>query len=647
MSKGSSLSSGGLPIISGKNNHNDELEHHNDDTTTSNNPNNNDDMMMSGTKARNRQVQSSSSFASAPTLKSTTKTSLATPRNPFYERERNNFPDFEIALKPGSPSLHHDGGEDVDQSICSQEGSSIMNMSIGARAALNDHLRYVAKYGIDGEKENNTSMASGSTNRNNDDAEEDDDDDDEGRQLFSEGTNYANNILDEHWETLLNSSLRVNSSSETGSGSGIPAPPSGISSSIHCKLYSSNNSPENSTAVDLVAATEDSIEVMTDVSHDFFNSSRVNVLKTPERNKNRRLDMVVTRDSIPPIDAPFGDNSLFDSDEYHDDDDDDHHHQHHHRREGDAADERNTSLHSFNPGDISRISTAGSDTRRSPEESFLSQDHHLEIDESALSPILDRSGQFSPFRPIRHENPSSFLPRLSTERDASSFEDHGMLFAKSYPMMSPPSDISGIRPTMKSTSDPTLKEKKSSPDNSSGSSKNNTSSSMQSTMSSIIEEAKSMVQHVANELEQSFGAFESLQADFLRAMDIGSTNDSRTDVPSPISQVESNSSSNESTKRKITVDRGDEDDAKRLVMTKNPTRSSGGVHSSPTAAIQLHGRKRFRTVVPRRVLLGSSDHAEDEQDSFLAVRSNPETRRPGEDVSLFESFDASVLRTTI
>jgi hypothetical protein len=213
-------------------------------------------------------------------------------------------------------------------------------------------------------------------------------------------------------------------------------------------------------------------------------------------------------------------------------------------------------------------------------------------------------------------------------------------------MMSPPSDLSGTGSKMKSTSDPTSKEKKRSPDNSSGSSKNNASSSMQSTMSSIIEEAKSMVQHVANELEQSFGALESLHADFLRAMDIGGSCDSRTDVPSPISQVESNSSSNESAKRKSRVE-GDDNDSKWLVMTNNPGRSIGGVDSSPTAAIQLHGRKRFRTVVPRRVLLGSSDHMEDEQDSFLAVRSNPETRRHAEDVSLLESFEATVLRTTI
>ncbi|KAL3924033.1 MAG: hypothetical protein SGILL_001297, partial [Bacillariaceae sp.] len=91
----------------------------------------------------------------------------AATRNPFYEHQRNNFPDFEVALKPASlceifneEEDHDDDGIDypdfqpmtmTDFSVCSGDGgsSSILNMSIGARAALNEHLRHIAKFGID------------------------------------------------------------------------------------------------------------------------------------------------------------------------------------------------------------------------------------------------------------------------------------------------------------------------------------------------------------------------------------------------------------------------------------------------------------------------------------------------------------------
>ena len=63
--------------------------------------------------------------------------------NPFSERQRDNFPSLDAAfLKNHSIEI---------ESTCSQ-GSSFLNISIGARAALTEHLRHVAKYGIDGEK---------------------------------------------------------------------------------------------------------------------------------------------------------------------------------------------------------------------------------------------------------------------------------------------------------------------------------------------------------------------------------------------------------------------------------------------------------------------------------------------------------------
>ena len=60
-----------------------------------------------------------------------------------------------------------------------------------------------------------------------------------------------------------------------------------------------------------------------------------------------------------------------------------------------------------------------------------------------------------------------------------------------------------------------------------------------------------------------------------------------------------------------------------------------------------NSRKRYRTVVPRRVYLDlPAQQFDEEQDSFLAVRSDPEARcesRTG--VSLIESFEVATLNT--
>ena len=73
--------------------------------------------------------------------------------NPFAEKCRNNFPSLDNAFSSptkGDSSGSNSSSDDF-QSVCSQ-GSSFLNMSIGAMAALTDHMRQVIKYGIDGEK---------------------------------------------------------------------------------------------------------------------------------------------------------------------------------------------------------------------------------------------------------------------------------------------------------------------------------------------------------------------------------------------------------------------------------------------------------------------------------------------------------------
>jgi hypothetical protein len=151
-----------------------------------------------------------------------------------------------------------------------------------------------------------------------------------------------------------------------------------------------------------------------------------------------------------------------------------------------------------------------------------------------------------------------------------------------------------------------------------------------SAVSSFLEEAKSMATYVANELEQSFNGLETLPMDFMRVMDLSGV--CRNNPPSPISSAESknHSSSQDSAKQKSEHQEND-----NCISSK-----------SKDEAILL-GRKRYRTVVPRRLYQATMDSAmEEEQDSFLAVRSNPETQRSHGESLFSEHPDAVAVRTT-
>ena len=76
--------------------------------------------------------------------------------------------------------------------------------------------------------------------------------------------------------------------------------------------------------------------------------------------------------------------------------------------------------------------------------------------------------------------------------------------------------------------------------------------------------------------------------------------------------------------------------------TKNRFASSA---VGDTIQIHLTGRKRFRTVVPRRVYLDlPTQRIDEEQDSFVAVQSDPEPTRVG--ISLLESFEDAAVNNT-
>lgn len=523
-------------------------------------------------------------------------------RNPFSERRRNNFPDindvFELKTTSSSGLNNEENGfhehhssifdDDEEEVYCQQsdiDGSSVLNMSIGARAALNEHARYVAKFGIDGEI--NVQAEISHASKSSDD-------------INSE--TRTNLMLDEKWERLLDLS-RVASSVGGSSCEGIPSPPTSAMMNLHIE----NSSSEKSRFEEL-----SSMEIMTDVSHDFFNSSRVNLLVTPERNKNRINEMVITRDGFGVDDAPldctsgsypFGRESgvLCYQNENQKSDSFIEPSQIHQRREHDSELQGS----SLNLGDISRISNNTlSDANCTPDTSF----HNY-----GSSSFTTNFGTRSAGSPPQFSSGSNCKQRSSP---GPSVVRQSHVEKDTIPALRNPIIATESESTEKNV---------------------NSSSSFQSAISTFIEEARTFARQVANDVEKSMEGMESLPANFLRGIEIG-----RTDVPSPISQVLSSPST--SRQDGLTKEQLNEY-VNSSGSTIDTNAQYGTKSSSPSPAIgdkiQIHlaGRKRYRTVVPRRVyyLDLPSQHFNDEQDSFVAVQSNPETRRTN--ISLLESFE--------
>lgn len=547
-------------------------------------------------------------------------------RNPFSEKRRINFPDvndvFESTMTSSSKLVDGDKRNimvDDSEEGCYQysdiDSSSVLNMSIGARAALNDHARYVAKFGIDGEK---NIEAESITKINT------------GLEINSEI--QKNLLLDEQWERLLDSS-RVASSFGGSISEGIPSPPN----STTVKLQFDNSSTERNRWEE-----SSSIEIMTDVSHDFFNSSRVNLLVTPERNKNRQAGMVMTRDKVCGgdinLDARLRSESGIESEVFYYDD----------ANDGDKFLESSRSQHGgrsdcsdletsfFNIADISRISNnTVSDTPDTSFQNYQRQDTRINfVDEGKNHNI---GFEFTAF--LRSDSPSRIL------NDSS--------------ILSVPSGSYGKKgsPSRSSLTEQSHSEEKtyfssgnrimSTESVSVG--KSFQSSSVQSAVSAFIVEARTFARQVVSDVEKSIEGMESFPADFLRGMEIGQTN-----TPSPISPV----SSSPATSRRDGITREQRRFKRSLKsdcyggssINSSACNKSYSSFTSPAAedTIQIHltGRQRYRTVVPRRVYLDQpTQQFNEEQDSFFAVQSNPETIRIGG--SLSEPFEEATTHKTL
>lgn len=504
---------------------------------------------------------SSSSSSKKESSLITTNSSRKPPRpqNPFQRKERDNFPNLESFLRtcPDQSStaeadnsfLSHDGGCDTS--------SSVLNISIGARAALNEHLRYVAKHGIDG------------------DHESDDDDHDDDHDVKQ--PDVMHNALDDQWNYLLDQSTHFDASRDMETDTEISFGPA---QSLY-RVYANTSS-----------CVEQSIEVMTDVSTDFFNSSRAKALMTPERNQAKRNHVVVRGNEDSHSDVFWDEQFAALAPELQSVSVE--------PRTDTSASFRSASFH---VPDISRISSADDESEvrgglhRSPSvsEQDLIHNPSSHLGDMGFSPIL-QGGVAS--------------PQALSEKLDTSFPS----FTVPVPRGSPPSFP---RPRKKSHS-----------------------------------KSKRTSRQKENFLpNQNSSALDTLPTDLLQAMEPDAT----PPVWSPISQAgssitklirESISSSSSDKGRKSRTGRLPRDrtaaSSTLLQDTSRGSHSSSGSSSSSTPS--LTGRKRFRTVVPRRVYMNSSpSQYPEEHDSFgNQTRSTDVSSSPSLQRSLLTSFEAAM-----
>jgi hypothetical protein len=111
-----------------------------------------------------------------------------------------------------------------------------------------------------------------------------------------------------------------------------------------------------------------------------------------------------------------------------------------------------------------------------------------------------------------------------------------------------------------------------------------------------------------------------MPADFLRAME-----SARSEAPSPISQIGSYAGNEETSSQ--------ESSSRRRRNDKS---------SSSSSVPSLTGRKRYRTVVPRRVYMDSSPSKfPEEHDSFSTPQSSAEESHDPAQRSLLASFETA------
>eukprot|EP00977_Amphora_coffeiformis_P027641 scaffold34628_cov166-Amphora_coffeaeformis.AAC.9 len=211
--------------------------------------------------------------AGAPLLnKPSSSGTTGNQKNPFYGGGRENFPSLDRALGALIDNEH----KSSDHSSSSDSRTDSLDLSIDARAALHEHLRHVNKFGVDGEvaEQRETSTGDVSSSR-----------------LAS--TALPNNTLDEEWENILQGNPMDFHYSLNDSA--LPT---------FDRLQVLNaTTPEN----DIEVAVMEMTCIEADGEDDYFNSSKVWQLMTPEKNRGRNPQAVTNRNE---------------QDSYHDDEED-------------------------------------------------------------------------------------------------------------------------------------------------------------------------------------------------------------------------------------------------------------------------------------------------------------------------------------
>ncbi len=178
--------------------------------------------------------------------------------DPFANRK--NFPVFEDAIRTENTideNALDDYSDAMDDSIYSYASTDMLNVSIGVRAALDEHLRHVAKFGIDD---------SHYLERR---SEQD--------QSIESSPGDPREVL---WERLVDPNY-----SHTC-----------MNNSSHILSRDMRRLMNKVSILQPVDRSQD-IEVVNDYTSDYFNSSRVHLLKTPERNHSIQVQAVTSRNN--------------------------------------------------------------------------------------------------------------------------------------------------------------------------------------------------------------------------------------------------------------------------------------------------------------------------------------------------------------
>lgn len=341
--------------------------------------------------SRRQEEKFSSSSSSSSWDRRRPPTSFISSFNPFATAERDeNFPDFDQAISIRTTRNNDSFVDENNRSTASNGSTSHSMLSISVRAALAEHNRHIAVHGIDPDV--SSLQAS----------------DEEKAVTHHHHHNHpSRDPRDIEWERLLNSS--------------------------RASCGSVNNNANNSH----IYAEGETIEVSTNVS-DFFNSSQVLKLSTPEHSRNVNYAEPTRRNEC------YSEHSF--STAASDDDDDSHHRMQHMVRlatttmsetsnnQVETADE---SCEAFANVDISRISADGSCQLESPLRHNQSLQSHDPLEFTNLESPKRKKDRLQPYTigtasssPFSSPSRGSRLASPRTKLHNSSNSNH--TFAPSY-----------------------------------------------------------------------------------------------------------------------------------------------------------------------------------------------------------------------